>query len=74
MAGPRKPTRRRKIPLYEHWGVFSEIFPTSGMMRDGCVYELPTWEPATDASGCSFLPTPRDSRGGSVSEIRDLLA
>ena len=73
MADPRKPTRRRKIPLYEHWGVFSEIFPTSGMMRDGSLYELPTSAPATGASGSSLLPTPRATRGGSSTGIFDLL-
>ena len=74
MAGPRKPSRRRKTPLYEHWGAFSETWPTSGMMLDGCVYELPTWEPATDANEFSLPPTPRATRGGSASEIRDMLA
>ena len=73
MADPRKPTRRRKIPLYEHWGVFSETFPTSGTMRDGSLYELPTWGPATGASGSSLSPTPRATRGGSSTEI-DLLS
>ena len=74
MAGPRKPTRRRKIPLYEHWGAFSETFPTSGTMRDGSLYELQTSAPATDANAFLLLPTPGATRGGSASETRDLLA
>lgn len=53
---------------------FSETWPTSGMMLDGCAYELPMWEPATDASGCSYLPTPRATRGGSSTGIFDLLS
>lgn len=46
-----------------HWVVFSETFPTSGSMRNGTAYALPTSEPATDDSGCSYLPTPVASEG-----------
>ena len=48
----------------EHLVVFSETFPTSGSMLNGTAYALPTSEPATDDSGCSYLPTPavRDFR------------
>ena len=74
MADPRKPTRRRKIPLYEHWGAFSETFPTSGTMRDGSLYELQTSAPATDANGSSLLPTPRATRGSTSTGIFDLLS
>ena len=42
----------------EHLAVFSETWPTSGSMRSGTAYALPTSEPATDDSGCSYLPTP----------------
>src|SRR5690348_17680701 len=47
---------------------FSGRWPTSGMTRGGCAFELPTWEPPTDASACSssqLLPTPvaDNSRG-----------
>lgn len=47
-----------------HLVVFSETFPTSGSMLNGTAYALPTSEPATDDSGCSYLPTPavRDFR------------
>ena len=41
-----------------HWDVFSETFPTSGSMLNGTAYALPTSEPATDDSACSYLPTP----------------
>ena len=41
-----------------HLAVFSETFPTSGSMLNGMAYALPTSEPATDDSGCSYLPTP----------------
>ena len=44
-----------------HWDVFSETFPTSGSMLNGTAYALPTSEPATDDSGCSYLPTPTSS-------------
>ena len=42
----------------EHSDVYSETFPTSGMTRNGTAYALPTWEPATDDSESSYLPTP----------------
>ena len=45
----------------EHWDVFSETWPTSGMTRNGTAYALPTSEPATDDGECSSsrtLPTP----------------
>ena len=45
----------------EHLVVFSETFPTSGSMLNGTAYALPTSEPATDDSGCSYLPTPTSS-------------
>ena len=47
----------------EHLAVFSETWPTSGMTRNGTAYALPTSEPATDDSGCSYLPTPVASEG-----------
>ena len=42
----------------EHLVVYSETFPTSGSMRNGTAYALPTSEPATGDSACSYLPTP----------------
>ena len=41
-----------------HLAVFSETWPTSGSMRSGMVYALPTSAPATDGGECSYLPTP----------------
>jgi len=55
--------------LCEHWELFSEAWPTSGMMRNGLVYELPMPERHTaDLESLSQqldnLPTPkaRDSQ------------
>ena len=47
----------------EHLAVYSETWPTSGSMRNGTVYALPTSEPVTDAGACSYLPTPVASEG-----------
>lgn len=50
--------------LCAHLDVFSGTFPTSGSMRSGEAYELPTWEPATDVSASSsLLLTPVASEG-----------
>ena len=51
--------------LPEDSTAFSPTWPHSGMTRRGEAFELPTWEPPTDASGCSSLPTPtaRDHKG-----------
>src|SRR5690606_11340098 len=46
-----------------HSEPFSETWPTSGMMRAGTAYALPTSVPLTDDSGSSLLPTPRASDG-----------
>ena len=45
--------------------VFSETWPTSGMMLDGRVYELPMSERLIREKECSLLPTPaaRDWKG-----------
>lgn len=52
--------------LSEHLDVYSETFPTSGMTRNGSVYERPTPARHTADSVCSFLPTPQvaDVTGG----------
>lgn len=47
----------------ERWEIFSETFPSSGMMRNGVIYELPPSEPpidvsASSSSGDGLLPTP----------------
>lgn len=56
--------------LSEHLDVFLETWPTSGSMRNGVAYELPTWEHRTDGSGSSssqhdetLLQTPLASEG-----------
>lgn len=55
--------------LCEHWALFSEAWPTSGMMRNGLVYELPMQERLTVGSEFSLLPqneilrTPTASQG-----------
>lgn len=44
--------------IFGHSDVYSETWPTSGTMRNGVAYELPTWEPHTDDSASSsLLPT-----------------
>ena len=45
---------------------YSQRFPNSGMTRNGRLYELPTWEPPTDASESSLLRTPAaaEAEGG----------
>ena len=63
-------TTQQASLLSEHWDVFSETWPSSGMTRNGVAYALPTWEPAMAASECSslpsdetLLPTPRATDG-----------
>lgn len=43
--------------LCEHWELFSETWPTSGMMRNGQVFELPMQAHRTTASESLSLPT-----------------
>ena len=42
--------------LCEHWELFSETWQTSGTMRNGKVYELPTLGPRITDSECSSSP------------------
>ena len=57
-------TTQQASLLSEHLDVYSETWPTSGMTRSGVAYELPTWEPPTDAFGSSsLLPTPVATEG-----------
>ena len=42
--------------LCEHWELFSETWQTSGTMRNGKVYELPTQGPRITDSECSSSP------------------
>ena len=60
-----KDQRKRKISLLEHWGVFSETWPTSGTMRNGQLFERQTLVRPTGENECSLLPTPltADSEG-----------
>jgi hypothetical protein len=44
--------------LCEHWELFSATWQTSGMMRNGQVFELPTLAHPTTDSEFSSLPTP----------------
>jgi hypothetical protein len=59
-----------QIDLFgERWTRFSGIFPSSGSMRNGVIYERPALELRTDANGSSFshglfpTPTARDYKG-----------
>ena len=47
--------------LCEHLELFSESWMTSGMMRDGMVYELPMRERLTNGSEFSYLRSPAAS-------------
>ena len=59
--------------LCEHWELFSETWQTSGLMRNGKVYELPTQALHTTDFECSSLPTPttRDYKDGQAEHERD---
>ena len=59
--------------LFEHWEPFLGTWQTSGTMRNGLVYELPTLEHHTSDSESSLLPTPitRDYKDGSAAQTRD---
>ena len=48
---------------------YSPRFPSSGMTRNGRLYELPTWEPPTAGSESSLLRTPAaaEAEGGPLS-------
>jgi hypothetical protein len=45
---------------------FSGIFPRSGMMRSGTVYQLPNLARTTTEIGFGLLPTPAASTGGTT--------
>lgn len=72
MSENQKKSRRKKIGLYEHLGVFSETLPSSGTMRNGKLFPPQKPEHPTDESeyssspGVATLPTPRanDHTGG----------
>lgn len=44
---------------------FSGSWPSAGLLRNGCVWQLPTWAPDMSGSGCSSWPTPRLNTGPS---------
>ena len=48
----------------EHWGLFSETWPTSGLMRDGRVFALRMQVHLTTVSESSLLRSPKASEGG----------
>lgn len=49
--------------LCGHSGVFSEIWPTSGMTLGGSAFQLPPWTPRMTGSASSLLPTPAAADG-----------
>jgi len=59
--------------LCEHWELFSETWQTSGTMRNGKVYELPTQALHITDSEFSSFPTPaaRDYKDGQSEHERD---
>jgi len=59
--------------LFELWEPFLATWPTSGLMQNGKVFELPTLERHTSVSESSSLPTPttRDYKDGSEPHERD---
>jgi hypothetical protein len=59
--------------LCEHWELFSETWPTSGMTQNGQVFALPMQEHHTTDSEFSSLPTPttRDHKDGTEPHERD---
>lgn len=54
--------------LCEHWGLFSETFPTSGMMRGGKLFPLPLLAHRIDENEFSLLRTPvaSEAEGGAM--------
>jgi hypothetical protein len=59
--------------LCEHWELFSETWPISGMTRDGQVFELPMLVHLMPGSEFLSLPTPttRDHKDGQAEHQRD---
>lgn len=49
--------------LSERQAVWSEIWPASGMTRNGALSELPTSAPLTSENACSLLATPQANLG-----------
>lgn len=54
--------RMSQLSLDGAWTEFSETWPTSGMMRNGNVYKLPTLAHRIAAKESSLLPTPSGTR------------
>ena len=49
--------------LIEEWATFSGPWPRSGMTQHGTAYRLPPLVRLTDATECSFWPTPMAHEG-----------
>lgn len=49
--------------LFEHWELYSETWPTSGMTQGGQAYELPKQAHRTNVSEFLSLPTPKANDG-----------
>jgi hypothetical protein len=60
--------------LCEHWELFSETWPISGMTRDGQVFELPMQVRLTPGSESLLLRSPKASegQGGALGEAEAL--
>lgn len=58
---------RRRVDLFgERWETFSGPWPHSGSLRNGVVYELPTWVPRTGGTVGSVWHTPDLGSGKST--------
>jgi hypothetical protein len=60
--------KTRQGSLMPEWAAYSEIWPRSGMTRNGTAYRRSPSVPITSVIGCSSLPTPqardwKDGRG-----------
>jgi hypothetical protein len=56
--------RTPQSSLDEGSAIFSETWPSSGMMRSGIAYQLPTLAAVTDETGLGLFPTPLASETG----------
>lgn len=64
--------RTSQLSLVEGLTVFSETWPRSGIAHGGDAFELPTWEPPTDATASGLWPTPNIVGYRSDGELRAL--
>ena len=56
--------------LIEEWATLSEPWPRSGMTASGTAYRLPPLVRLTDATECSFWPTPTASNAKGAAKNR----